>query len=263
MSSINLFQSIILGSIEGLTEFLPISSTGHLIIAQKFMGMTEINEFFTVVVQSGAVFAAIFFFWDKITSIFKTHRDKLGYMALGLLPALILGFLFKSQLKYLENSIPIIAFTTIIFGIVFYIIESQYQKLANKQIETASKIDFLIIGFFQSMALIPGVSRSGITITGGTYRKIKIEDSIAISFIMGIPLLLIATLYKIVTVSKGVSSELLINTAVGTLFSFIVGLLGIKLTLGIVQKYGFKPFMIYRIALGLFLLLAMQQNWIR
>lgn len=261
--SINLIQSIILGTIEGLTEFLPISSTGHLIIAQKLMGMTEINEFFTVVVQSGAIFAAIIYFRERIINIFTKHQNILTNLAIGLLPALILGFLFRKSLNQLENSVPAIITTTMLGGIFFYFVEQKYQSQTSKTIETATRNDILTVGFFQAIALIPGVSRSGVTITGGIFRNIKIQDSIEISFIMGIPLLLIATGYKILTVSKDVSSELLINTAIGTLFSFGVGLLGIKLTLGLVTKYGFKPFMIYRIGLGLFLMLALSQGWVK
>jgi undecaprenyl-diphosphatase len=260
--SINLVQSIILGTIEGLTEFLPISSTGHLIIAQKLMGMTEINEFFTVVVQSGAILAAIIFFRSNIIEIFTKHQKVLINLGLGLLPALILGFLFRKSLSTLENSVPAITVTTILGGVLFYAIEQKYQKQASKTPETASRNDILTVGLFQAIALIPGVSRSGVTISGGIFRGIKIQDSIEISFIMGIPLLLIATAYKLLTVTKGVSSELLFNTAVGTLFSFGVGLLGIKLTLGLVTKYGFKPFMIYRLCLGAFLIVALAKGWI-
>jgi undecaprenyl-diphosphatase len=261
--SINLVQSIILGTIEGLTEFLPISSTGHLIIAQKLMGMTEINEFFTVVVQSGAILAAVIYFRKRIINIFTKHTNSLLSIGIGLLPALILGFIFRKSLSTLENSIPAIIITTIVGGVFFYFIETKYKDQATKSLESSTKIDLLTVGLFQAIALIPGVSRSGVTISGGIYRGIKIQDSIEISFIMGIPLLLIATAYKILTVSKDISSELLFNTAVGTLFSFGVGLLGIKLTLGLVTKYGFKPFMIYRIGLGLFLVAGLLFGWLK
>lgn len=261
--SINLVQSIILGTIEGLTEFLPISSTGHLIIAQKLMGMTEINEFFTVVVQSGAILAAIIFFRKRIWDILTKHNKILMNLCLGLLPALVLGFLFRDKLKYLENSTLSIIVTTILGGIFFFWIEKNYKPQTTKTLETATRNDILTVGFFQAIALIPGVSRSGITIAGGLFKKIKIQDSIEISFIMGIPLLLIATLYKLLTVSKGITSELLFNTGVGTLFSFGVGLLGIKLTLGLVTKYGFKPFMIYRLCLGAFLIMGLILGWLK
>lgn len=261
--SINLIQSIVLGTLEGLTEFLPISSTGHLIIAQKLMGITEINEFFTVVVQSGAIFAAIIFFRIRIMEIVTKHQKSLLNLGLGLIPALVLGFIFRKSLSQLENSVPAIIVTTILGGILFYTIEQKYKNQAIKTLETASRNDILTVGFFQAIALIPGVSRSGVTISGGIYRGIKIQDSIEISFIMGIPLLLIATAYKVLTVSKDLSSELLFNTAIGTLFSFGVGLLGIKLTLGLVTKYGFKPFMIYRLCLGAFLIVAFVGGWIK
>ncbi len=261
--SINLIQSIVLGTIEGLTEFLPISSTGHLIIAQKLMGLTEINEFFTVVVQSGAILAAVIYFRKRIVNIFTKHQKSVVNLAIGLLPALILGFLFRKSLTSLENSVPAIITTTILGGIFFYYIEQKYKNKTSKTLENSTRNDILTVGLFQALALIPGVSRSGITIAGGIFRQIKIQDSIEISFIMGIPLLLIATAYKLLTVSKGISSELLFNTGVGTLFSFGVGMLGIKLTLGLVTKYGFKPFMIYRIGLGLFLIVALSQGWVK
>jgi undecaprenyl-diphosphatase len=263
MTNLNLLQSVVLGIIEGLTEFLPISSTGHLIIAQKLMGLNEINEFFTVVVQSGSILAAVFYFRTRIVNIITKHRNIVGYLGLGLLPALILGFLFRKSLNSLENSIPAIITTAIVGGVAFYVIELLYKKQADKTLENATWQDYLVVGFFQAIALIPGTSRSGVTITGGLFRKINIKDSIEISFLMGIPLLLIATAYKLLSVTQGVGGELLFNTLIGTCFSFAVGILGIKITLGWVTKYGFKPFMIYRIILGMLLLGAYIIGWLR
>ena len=261
MSDINLFQSILLGAVEGATEFLPISSTGHLIIAQKLMGI-PVNSFFTIVVQSGAIMAAVFYFWKKIITLSTKHQKALGYMALGLLPAIILGFFFKKQLESLEASVPAIIFTTIVGGLAFWLVEKYMAHKTHKTLENATLIDYLTIGFFQAISLIPGTSRSGVTITGGTYRGIKIQDAIEISFIMGIPLLLLATLYKLVTFKGIVSTELLVNTGAGTITAFVVGLAGIKLTLGLLQKYGFKPFMFYRLGLAAFLFIALKNGWV-
>jgi undecaprenyl-diphosphatase len=251
--SINIFQAVVLGVIEGFTEFLPISSTGHLIIAQKLMGFEKINDFFTVVIQLGAILAAAIYFRKRIiTDVFQTRKYVMP-LILGILPTLLIGFLFKDVLSAAENSAIFIFLTTTIGGILFYAFEMQYKDKATKELLELKPRHFLLIGLLQGISILPGVSRSGSSITAGTLNRMRIEDSIEYSFLMGIPLILIASIYKLYKYTSsgiGVSTDLLIATFVGFLVSFVVGFLGVKLTLGWVKKYGFKPFMIYRLALG-------------
>lgn len=250
----NVLQAIILGAVEGLTEFLPISSTGHLIVAQKMMGLGEINEFFTVVVQSGAILAAIVYFRHRIKEVFTTKRYLLKRILIGIIPTLAVAFLLRKQLNSFDNSLPLLIASTIIFGIVFYIVEIfAMNNQPKKTAEQVTLVDTLIIGLCQSVALIPGTSRSGATIAGGLYRNLQLKEAIDLSFLMGIPVLLIATGYKIVTL-KTLDKDMLAATGIATLVAFVVGLLGIHLTLGLVNKYGFLPFAFYRIVFGLMLL---------
>ena len=251
----NIVQAIILGGVEGLTEFLPISSTAHLIVAQKIMGLDQNNEFFTVVVQSGAILAAIVYFRKRIIEVFTTKTNILKNIAVGILPVLIIGFFARKYINGWDNNILLLISSTIIFGIVFYAIEiwALNNNQPKKNLEKATLKDTLIMGLTQSLALIPGTSRSGATIAGGLSQNLRMSDAIDLSFLLGIPVLLIATAYKIISF-RNIDANTVSMTAVGTIISFGVGLLGVHLTLGLVRKYGFLPFAFYRIGFGLILL---------
>ena len=254
------WQSIILGTIEGLTEFLPISSTGHLIIAQKLMGL-KVDEFYTVVIQLGAILASVYYFRLKIWDLLTKFKSIYTLLGIALIPVILVGFGLKDKLNALEDSVLVIALTTIIFGVLFYFIERRHPT-NYKTIKDLKPFDTMLIGLSQATALIPGVSRSGATISGGTIQGLNRVEAIEFAFLLGIPTLGLASFYKIFSLLKkgnvDLQSSLIVNTSIGFVVSFIVGLLGIKLTLGLVNKYGFKPFMIYRIALGVFLLLLWQ-----
>lgn len=254
------WHSIILGIIEGLTEFLPVSSTGHLIITQKFLGL-QVDEFYTVVIQLGAILASVYYFRVKIWNLLTKFKPIYTLLAVSLAPVILVGFGLKDKLNALENSTVVIALATIIFGVLFYLIEQKHPT-NYKTIKDLKPLDALLIGLSQATALIPGVSRSGATISGGTIQGLNRIEAIEFAFLLGIPTILLASLYKVFSLLKkgeiALQSTLLINTSIGFVVSFIVGLLGIKLTLGLVNKYGFKPFMIYRVALGVFLLLLVQ-----
>ncbi len=252
----NLLQSAILGVIEGLTEFLPISSTGHLIIAQKMLGLPQVDDFMTVVIQSGAILSALVYFRHKIWDILVNKRAVLPKLFISMLPVLAVGFAIKKMLENYNDVIPVIAVSSIVGGVFFYVVEKFYSSKSSRDLVSGTFLDYLGLGVVQILSLIPGFSRSGSAIAGGLINNIKLKDSIEISFLMGIPLLLIATGYKLVSHTYTVDPTLLINTLVATAIAFLVGLAGIRLTLGWVQKYGFRPFMYYRIGLGVLLLIA-------
>ncbi|MBC7471743.1 MAG: undecaprenyl-diphosphatase UppP [candidate division SR1 bacterium] len=265
----NIIQAIILGIVEGLTEFLPISSTGHIILVEKLLGIEKTNSFFTVVIQFGAILAAVWFFRSRIKEIAfvsfgaikakkqyskMNHEEKYGiWILVSIIPTLVVGFLLRKKIDEWQNSTIIIIVSTIVFGIIFYAIE-KYQA-NHKTIDTKDLTlkNLLIMGLAQAIAVIPGVSRSGSTIAGGLTQKISIKDAVELSFIMGIPVILIASLYKIVTGLDGLSFDIVIMTIIGTLTSFCVGLWSIRLTLGVLVKHGFFPFMLYRLGLGIVL----------
>ena len=209
-----------------------------------------------MVIQSGAILSALVYFRHKIWDIIINKRSALPKLFVSMTPVLIIGFLVKKQLESYNDTIPVIAVSSIVGGIFFYMVERFYSARASRDLVTGTFLDYLGLGVVQVLSLIPGFSRSGAAIAGGLINNIKLKDSIEISFLMGIPLLLIATGYKLVSHTYTVDSTLLINTFVATVIAFIVGLAGIKLTLGWVQKYGFRPFMYYRIGLGVLLLIA-------
>jgi undecaprenyl-diphosphatase len=269
----NIIQAIILGVVEGLTEFLPISSTGHIILAEKFLGITKVDNFFTVVIQFGAILAAVWYFRNRISEIIRAsigafkdkkkysqmnHDERYGiWVIISILPTLIIGFLLRKKVDEWQNSTIMIIVSTIFFGVVFYGIERYTRMLKQVDKKNISLTNLLVMGFSQAIAILPGVSRSGSTIAGGLTQKIAMKDAVEISFIMGIPVILIASLYKVVTGLEGLTLDIVFMTLIGTLTSFVVGLWSIKLTLGVLVKHGFFPFMVYRLGLGLFLIVLM------
>jgi undecaprenyl-diphosphatase len=268
----NYIQAIILGIVEGLTEFLPISSTGHIIITSKILtslGFTQLpnNTFFDIVIQLGAISAALWYFRNRIylivldlvmlaTSPTKfssaSSQQKLSlWILIGIIPTLIIGFVFKKNVDSWQENLWLVAISTIIFGVVFYLIEQYSQKQKSIDTKHISLSNLVVMGLAQSLAIIPGVSRSGATIAGGLSQKISFKDSIEISFIMGIPVIFLAAGYKALSNLGGLTTESILLALVGTVTSFAVGLFAIRATLGLLTKHGFFPFMIYRITLGL------------
>jgi len=261
----NIFQVILLGFIRGLLEFLPISSTGHIIIVQKILNFTQTNEFLTVILKLGAILASIYFFRNKIVILFKNSirsirkgnlmNDRGFLILIATIPSLLIALIATLKLDVLQNSTLIIAFASIFFGIVFYLIERIYlNKRFKKTLEEVTLGNLLIMGTVQGIAVIPGVSRSGSTISAGLTQDLSMKDSIETSFIMGIPVLLIATIYEIIKNRNTFSTDLIFYTIIGFAVAFFTGLVSIRLTLGLLEKKGFLPFMIYRIFFGVLLI---------
>jgi undecaprenyl-diphosphatase len=262
----NIFQAIILGIVEGLTEFLPISSTGHIILVERLLGIEKTNGFFTVVIQFGAILAAVWFFRSRIKQIILTsytsikarknynqmeYDEKYGiWILISVLPTIIIGFLLRKKVDEWQNSTTIIIVATIFFGVLFYAIERHQKTIKTIKSDKITLKNLFVMGLAQSIAIIPGVSRSGSTIAGGLVEKIAIKDAVELSFIMGIPVILLASLYKVISGLGGVTTDIILVTLIGTITSFVVGLWSIKLTLGALVKRGFLPFMIYRVCLG-------------
>jgi undecaprenyl-diphosphatase len=275
----NIIQAIILGVVEGFTEFLPISSTGHIILAEKLLGIQKTDTFFTVVIQFGAILAATWFFRSRLGEIGKacvgaikdrknyakmTNDEKYGiWVLVSIIPTLIIGFLLRKKIDEWQNSTLIIIASTVFFGILFYLIERMHLGVKTIEKKEITIKQMIVMGLAQAISVIPGVSRSGSTIAGGITQKISMKDAVELSFIMGIPVILIATAYKLISNINGITYEMLFLTSVGTITSFVVGLWSIKLTLGILVKRGFFPFMIYRVGLGLLLTILYFNNIIK
>jgi undecaprenyl-diphosphatase len=266
----NIFQAILLAVVEGITEFLPISSTGHILITERLFGIHNVNPIFDILIQVASISAAVWFFRERIGGISreslhalkaKTPYKKMSFeqkyglwILISILPTLLIGFIFRKFVDQWQTSIPIIIGSTFVFGILFYAIEVLMKKHHAISRENTTLPNLLIMGLAQSLAIIPGVSRSGATIAGGLTQKISMKDAVEFSFIMGIPVIYIAGFYKIVSNISYLSPNILLETLVGCIVSFFVSIWSIKFTLGILTKHGFKPFMIYRICLSVALL---------
>ena len=274
---IEILKGIFLGIVEGITEWLPISSTGHMILVDAFIKMNiseEFKEFFLVVIQLGAILAVVVLYFKKLFPFelkkidgknkIVSNKDTWilwGKVLVACVPAGIIGLLFDDLLdQYLYNPLTV-ALMLIIYGILFIIVENR-NKGKESKINSLKDITFktaVIIGIFQVLALIPGTSRSGATILGailiGTSRNIAAE----FTFFLAIPVMVGASLYKLLKfVMSGaiIAANEYIILAVGMITAFIVSILAIKFLMNYIKKNDFKSFGIYRIVLGILVLVA-------
>jgi len=251
-----LFDSLILGIIEGITEFLPISSTGHLIVASEFLGLeqTNINKAFEVIIQFAAILAVILNYPSKFTF---SHINLWTKVLIAFLPIAIIGFIFSKQVKELF-SIEIVAWMFIIGGIIFLIVEKFYDEKATHtlDVENITYKQAAWIGFAQIFALIPGTSRAGSSIIGAMLVGLNRKTSAEFSFLLAFPVMCATTAYDLLKHHD----EILVggnflNLATGFVVSFIIAFLAIKLFLKFLENFTFVAFGIYRIVFGILLLI--------
>lgn len=259
-------QSIIIGIVEGLTEFLPISSTGHMIITEKLLNLTE-NDFskvFTVAIQLGAILAVVVLYWKKFID-FKNWQFY-AKLAAAVVPALVLGFLFSKKIDALLESSTTVAITMLAGGIILVFIDNVFK---NPEIDKEEDISFLkaiMIGIWQCIAMIPGVSRSAASIIGGMQQKLTRNTAAEFSFFLAVPTMLAATGYKLLKYYKesgGFTSNEIKQLAIGNLVAFAVALLAIKFFIGFLKKHGFKVWGYYRIVVGILLLVLIYTGYIK
>jgi undecaprenyl-diphosphatase len=253
----SIFDSIILGVIEGFTEFLPISSTGHLIVASHFMGIdqTEVTKAFEVIIQFAAILAVIFNYKDKFTI---KKIDLWTKVFAAFIPIGAVGFVFSNQIKELF-SINVVAVMFIIGGVVFLIVEKFFLQKENTNliddVEDVTLKQALIIGFAQIFALIPGTSRAGSTIIGALLVGLSRKASAEFSFLLAFPVMSAVTAYDLLKHYKDFSDANLMTLAVAFVVSFIVAFITIKLFMKFLDKFTFVAFGIYRILFGVVLLM--------
>ena len=250
-----IFDSIILGIIEGFTEFLPISSTGHLIVASHFLGIeqTSITKAYQVIIQFAAILAVILNYREKFTI---KKIDLWTKIFLAFVPIGAVGFLFSSQIKELF-SINIVAIMFIVGGVIFLIVEKYFIPKTVTLIDDIEKISLkqaMIIGFAQIFALIPGTSRAGSTIIGALLVGLSRKASAEFSFLLAFPVMSAVTAYDLLKHYKDFSDANLLTLGVGFVVSFFVAYLTIKLLLKFLEKFTFVAFGVYRIIFGLVLL---------
>jgi undecaprenyl-diphosphatase len=251
-----IFDSVLLGIIEGFTEFLPISSTGHLIVASHFLGIdqTSVNKAYEVIIQFAAILAVVLNYKEKFT-LKKINLWTKVFLAF--LPIGTVGFLFSHQIKELF-SINVVATMFIVGGIIFLIVEKFFIPKQSQQITNVEDVTLkqsLIIGFAQVFALIPGTSRAGSTIIGALFMGLSRKASAEFSFLLAFPVMSAVTAYDLLKHYHEFSSENILNLGVGFIVSFFIAYLTIKLFLKFLDKFTFVAFGVYRIVFGIILLI--------
>lgn len=252
----NIFDSTILGIIEGFTEFLPISSTGHLIVASKFLKIdqTNVTKAYEVIIQFATILAVIFNYKDKFT-IKKINLWTKIFVAF--VPIGVVGFVFSHQIKELF-SINVVAVMFILGGVIFLLVERFFIPTETDLIDNVEDVTFkqsIIIGIAQIFALIPGTSRAGSSIIGALLIGLSRKASAEFSFLLAFPVMSAVTAYDILKHYKEFDGTNLLNLGIGFLVSFLVAFITIKLFLKFLEKFTFVFFGIYRIVFGILLLI--------
>lgn len=265
----SILDTIIIAIVEGLTEFLPVSSTGHMIITQNLLGVesTEFVKAFTFIIQFGAILSVVVLYWKRFFQLNKTpapqgatslkrflHKyDFYWKLFVAFIPAAVLGLLFSDLIDEMLESVTVVAVTLILGGIFMLFCDKIFNK-GDEKTELTEKRAFWI-GMFQCISMIPGVSRSMATIVGGMAQKLTRKAAAEFSFFLAVPTMFAATLFKMLKLFLQPEGMLILKENLGTLIvgnlvAFIVAMLAIKFFISFVTKYGFKAFGWYRIVVG-------------
>ena len=276
-------QAVILGVVEGLTEFLPISSTGHLTIAEQLLGLPVDDPAitaYTAVIQIGAIVATFIYFAGKIARLFRAWlggltsaagREDPDYtlawaVVVGSLPVGIVGFLARDLISGALRSLWVVAFALILWSAVIWVAEQRHDVLEKRGIQRGEHditvIDGLVIGLVQCFSLIPGVSRSGATISAGLMRGINRVTATELSFFMAIPALTAAGLFEAARGREALTALGVGPMLVGVVVAFVTAYASIAWLLSFVATNSLRPFIWYRIALGLAVIVALTAGWI-
>jgi undecaprenyl-diphosphatase len=250
----DIFQAIILGIVQGITEWLPVSSSGHLVIFQHFFRIEQAVAF-DLMLHLGSLIVVVIFFWKQIKELFfgvlrfeKKSLEYLAFMILATIPIAIVGYFFKSRIEALFSSLAAVGFALLFTSLLLFM--SRYPK------EKKGKLDYpksMIIGIFQAIAILPGVSRSGSTISSGMMLGIKKEDVAQFSFLIFIPAILGAAVIELGNITSFPDVGLMI---LGTVVSAIVGYFSLKLLMNIIKKDKFSWFSLYCLILGIVVLIV-------
>lgn len=265
MDLILILKTIILGIVEGITEWLPISSTGHLILVDEFINLNAsaaFKEMFDVVIQLGAIMAVVVLYFHKLNPLSpkKNRKQKHETMVLwykvifAVLPAAVIGILFDDAIHDRFFNPVVVAATLIIYGVLFIVIENHNERSRRRGMDSLSGLTYrmaFIIGVFQVLSLIPGTSRSGATIVGGILIGCSRTVAAEFSFFLGIPVMFGASLLKILKFGLSFTGTELVVLAIGMIVSFLVSIVSIKFLMGYVKRHDFKAFGVYRIILGI------------
>lgn len=248
-------EAIVLAIVEGLTEFLPVSSTGHMIIASSLMGIAEdpFTKTFTVAIQFGAILSVVAMYYKR----FIQSIDFYTKLIVAFIPAAVIGFLADDLIDMLLSNVLVVAFTLLAGGIVLLFIDQWLKGGEGPESETITLPKAFRIGLFQCIAMIPGVSRSAATIIGGLASGLNRKAAAEFSFFLAVPTMFAATLFKVYKFAKagvGVTPDQINILIIGNLVGFIVAGLAIRSFISFLTKHGFALFGYYRIAIGVLII---------
>lgn len=271
----NVFETIVIAIVEGLTEFLPVSSTGHMIIAQNLLGVesTDFVKAFTFIIQFGAILSVLVLYWKRFfqlnrtpvpegTPVVKRFLHKYDFywkLFIAFIPAAVFGLLFSDAIDAMLERVEVVAVMLIIGGIFMIFCDRIFNKGSEDTVLTEKRA--FMVGLFQCISMIPGVSRSMATIVGGMSQRLTRKAAAEFSFFLAVPTMLGATVYKVYDLIKEGGTEIITDNIstllIGNLVAFIVALLAIKFFINFVTKYGFKAFGWYRIVVGALILILL------
>lgn len=250
-----ILESIVVAVVEGITEFLPISSTGHMIITEALLGMNidEFTKVFTVNIQFGAILSVVVLYWKRFLQSWTFYQK----LFVAFLPAAVIGFLANDLIDSLLENVMVVAITMLVGGVLLLFVDNWFKKENENQEVTYPTA--LKIGFWQCIAMIPGVSRSAASIIGGMQQKLNRTNAAEFSFFLAVPTMAAASGYKllkIILAPNGMSmlKDNLTTLLIGNIVAFIVAMIAIKTFITFLQKHGFKVFGWYRIVVGLILI---------
>ncbi len=245
-----IFDAVIIAIVEGLTEFLPVSSTGHMIITEALLGLNidEFTKAFTVNIQFGAILSVVVLYWRRFLQSWSFYQK----LFVAFLPAAVIGFLAGDFIDSLLENVMVVAVMLLIGGVLLLFVDKWFHNENNSQEVTYPKA--LKIGLWQCIAMIPGVSRSAATIIGGMQQKLSRTNAAEFSFFLAVPTMAAASAYKLLKDYKHINADNIDILIIGNIIAFIVAMIAIKTFITFLQKHGFKVFGWYRIVIGLILI---------
>ena len=254
-------EAIIVAIVEGITEFLPISSTGHMIITEKLIGIesSEFTKAFIVNIQFGAILSVLVLYWKRFFQSLKFYYK----LFIAFIPAAVIGFIFGDFIDSLLDNVLVVAISLFLGGIILLFVDKWFNK--PKENQELSYPTAFKIGLFQCIAMIPGVSRSAATIIGGMSQKLTRKNAAEFSFFLAVPTMLAATGYKLLSnykvlffnADQSVNTQNISLLLIGNIVAFVVAMIAIKFLITFLTKHGFKLFGYYRIGLGLLLIILL------
>ncbi|PIQ20344.1 MAG: UDP-diphosphatase [Cytophagales bacterium CG18_big_fil_WC_8_21_14_2_50_42_9] len=250
----NWWQVVILSIVEGLTEFLPVSSTGHMIIASSLLGISqfEFTGIFITSIQFGAILSVVFLYWRRFLQSFDFYLK----LFVGFLPFGIAGFLLKDVIEELLKSVTVVAIMLVLGGIVLLFIDRYFNRASKTDSQPTYK-QALFIGLFQCLALLPGISRSAATMVGALTQNFNRKSAAEFSFLLAVPTMFVITAYQMYKSYQIIRPEDLKMLLWGNIISFFVAIFAIKFFVDFLTKYGFRVFGIYRILVGVLILVLL------